>query len=254
MGESGVGKTAIADRLAARLYDKDWMIFEASHGDLIAGQVFIGSLEQRMRELLSQLGGGRRILWLIRDFHLLAFAGVSERSPVGALDMILPQIEQQEIKILAETQSAAYQRLLEHHPRVATVCTILRIEPLSPGSTTALAREWMRRWTTDDDDREAVLNEAAQLAQQFLGQKASPGNLLQLLDLTRRRLTADAPDRPCRITEDDLILTLAQLTGLPASILDERRKPLRGVLSAAISWPVSSAKWKRSSAWSSASR
>jgi len=223
VGESGVGKTAIVDRLAARLYDKDWMIFEASHGDLIAGQVFIGSLEQRMRELLSQLGGGRRILWLIRDFHLLAFAGVSERSPVGALDMILPQIEQQEIKILAETQSAAYQRLLEHHPRVATVCTILRIEPLSPGSTTALAREWMRRWATDDDDREAVLNEAAQLAQQFLGQKASPGNLLQLLDLTRRRLTADAPDRPCRITEDDLILTLAQLTGLPASILDERK-------------------------------
>ena len=223
VGESGVGKTAIVDRLAARLYDKNWMIFEASHAELIAGQVFIGALEQRMRELFQQLGGGRRILWLIRDFHLLAFAGVGERSPIGALDMILPRIEQQEVKILAETQPAAYQRLLEHHPRVATVCSVLRIEPLSARATTALARQWMHRWTTDKDDREAVLNEAAQLAQQFLGQKAAPGNLLELLDLTRQRLTADAPDRSCQMSVDDLIHTLAQLTGLPASILDERK-------------------------------
>jgi ATP-dependent Clp protease ATP-binding subunit ClpC len=223
VGESGVGKTTIVDRLAARLYDKDWMIFEAGHAELVAGQVFIGALEQRMRELFRQLGGGRRILWLIRDFHLLAFAGVGERSTVGALDMILPRIEQQEIKILAETQPATYQRLLEHHPRVATVCTVLRIEPLPAKPTTALAREWMRRWTIDENDREAVLNEAAQLAQQFLGQKAAPGNLLELLDFTRRRLTADAPDLPCRLTVDDLILTLAQLTGLPPSILDERK-------------------------------
>jgi len=223
VGESGVGKTAIADRLAARLCDQDWMIFEASHAELVAGQVFVGSLEQRMRELFYQLGGGRRILWLIRDFHLLAFTGVGERSPVGALDMILPRIEQQEIKILAETQPAAYQRLLEHHPRVATICSVLRIDPLSAAATTALAREWIRRWTTDDVEIEAVLKEAAQLARQFLGQKAAPGNLLELLDLTRRRLTADAPDRPCRMTVDDLILTLAQLTGLPASILDERK-------------------------------
>jgi ATP-dependent Clp protease ATP-binding subunit ClpC len=223
VGESGVGKTAITDRLAARLYDQDWMIFEASHAELVAGQVFVGSLEQRMREMFCQLGGGRRILWLIRNFHLLAFTGVGERSPVGALDMMLPRIEQQEVKILAETQPAAYQRLLEHHPRVATVCSVLRIEPLSAAATTALAREWMRRWTSDAVEIEAVLKEAAQLAQQFLGQKAAPGNLLELLDLTRRRLTADAPDRPCRMTVDDLILTLAQLTGLPVSILDERK-------------------------------
>jgi ATP-dependent Clp protease ATP-binding subunit ClpC len=223
VGESGAGKTTIVDRVAARLHDKDWMIFEAGHAELVAGQVFVGALEQRMRELFRQLGGGRRILWLIRDFHLLALTGIGERSAVGALDMILPQIEHQEIKVLAETQPAAYQRLLEQHPRVATACTVLRIDPLPATATNALARDWLRRWTLDDDERGSVLKEAAALAQQFLGQKAAPGNLLELLDRTRRRLTADEPDRPCHLTEDDLILTLAQMTGLPRSILDERR-------------------------------
>src|SRR2546421_7774058 len=68
---------------------------------------------------------------------------------------------------------------------------------------------------------EQTLREALQLAKQYLGDKAAPGNLLLFLDATERRLAADG-QAAREIKLDDLLVTLSQLTGLPASILDER--------------------------------
>jgi hypothetical protein len=78
------------------------------------------------------------------------------------------------------------------------------------------------------------LQEAFQLAKQYLADKAAPGNLLLLLDSTHRRLQIERgavnketllPVRPRRgeMTLDDLLVTLSQLTGLPVSILDDAR-------------------------------
>jgi ATP-dependent Clp protease ATP-binding subunit ClpC len=67
-----------------------------------------------------------------------------------------------------------------------------------------------------------TLREALQLAKQYLGDKAAPGNLLILLDATRRRMLAEEKVEREEITLDDLLVTLSQLTGLPVQILDER--------------------------------
>jgi ATP-dependent Clp protease ATP-binding subunit ClpC len=95
--------------------------------------------------------------------------------------------------------------------------------------------ETVRAATTTTAPRisEQTLQEAFQLAKQYLADKAAPGNLLLLLDSTHRRLliergtinhvTDGAPaTTACEITLDDLLVTLSQLTGLPVSILDDR--------------------------------
>src|SRR2546421_7425961 len=73
---------------------------------------------------------------------------------------------------------------------------------------------------------EQTLREALQLAKQYLGDKAAPGNLLLFLDATDRRLAAEGGGdaegtADGEIALDDLLVTLSQLTGLPTSILDE---------------------------------
>ena len=67
-----------------------------------------------------------------------------------------------------------------------------------------------------------TLREAWLLAQQYLGNKEAPGNLLELLDITQQRLGSEAITTS--ITLDDLILTLTGLTGLPATLLDDRKE------------------------------
>ena len=234
VGETGVGKSTIVRVVGKRLKEKGWVIFEAGHTELIAGKPYVGDLEERFRRLLHLLGG-RKILWYFPDFHTILWAGRHQYSSTSALDYFLPHIEQGEITVLGETQPLAYEKLVQSKPRCRTAMEVCRIPPLPQNATLQLAREWTRHHGsagTVELASEGTLREAWQLTQQYLGEKSSPGNLLEFLKLTRERLFASGTADQTAITTDELIVTLTQLTGLPASILDDRQnldlKGLRG--------------------------
>ena len=228
VGESGVGKTALVRALARRLQKQGWMIFEASANELTAGQVFIGELEGRIQNMLRQLSQQKKTVWFAPNFQDLLWAGQHKYQQAGVLDQIFSRIETGELILLGETQPAAYERLLQAKPRLRTALETVRVNALNDEKTLALAKQWVEHYSpaaqTDDDKlvSSETLTEAFQLSKQFLGEKASPGNLLQFLSLTRQRLATLNADSEFKITLDELLVTLSQLTGLPLSILDDR--------------------------------
>ncbi|HVF44320.1 MAG TPA: AAA family ATPase [Pyrinomonadaceae bacterium] len=233
VGESGTGKTALVRALAERLRSEQWIVFEAGAGEVMAGQTYIGQMEERVQSIVRHVGG-RRVLWVVPNFHETLWAGRHRYSPVGVLDLLLPSIESGAVKVVGEVPSEAYEQLLRLRPKLRTAMQTCRLSPLSDEDTLELGRRWSERRGDAEPAREGVgvgdagarasektLREALQLAKQYLGDKAAPGNLLILLDATRRRLLAeDKPD--AEITLDELLVTLSQLTGLPVQILDER--------------------------------
>lgn len=227
VGEPGVGKSAIVARLALRLHDRGWTIFEAGETELVAGQCWFGQFEERLKTLVDRLQGDRPILWLVPDFHALVDTGKHRHGGTGVLEVVLPLIESGRIKVLGEMQPAAHDRLVQRAPRTGVALTARKIEPLDDRATVELARGWMRAETANADDR--VIDEAWSLSRQFLARQSPPGNLIGLLRLTRDRLNrvqgAAKPGIAPEIAADDLIASLAELTGLPEGLLD-RRKPL----------------------------
>src|SRR2546423_1058637 len=243
VGDSGTGKTALLRALAERLRVESWIVFEAGAGEVLAGQTYIGQLEERVQQIVKQVGG-RRGLWVVPNFHETLYAGRHRYSPVGGLDLLLPSIERGAIKIIGEVPSEAYEQLLRLRPKLRTAMQTCRLSPLSDEETLELGRRWAHArgktkyaWEGLHEGvdtsyfvpraSEQTLREALQLAKQYLGDKAAPGNLLLFLDATDRRLAAegggDAEETADgEITLDDLLVTLSQLTGLPTSILDER--------------------------------
>src|SRR5262249_50863669 len=176
VGESGVGKSTIVRALGRQLRECGWMIFEAGHTELVAGKVFIGELEERFRKLLHHLGGGRKILWYIPDFHAISWAGRHQHSSTSALDYFLPHLEQGEIAVLGETQPLAYEKLVQSKPRCQTALEVYRIHPLCESATLELAWQWVRHFSTADRPElasEKTLHEAWHLTQQFLSEKAA---------------------------------------------------------------------------------
>jgi ATP-dependent Clp protease ATP-binding subunit ClpC len=237
VGESGTGKTALLRALAARLREERWVIFEAGASDVIAGQTYIGQLEERVQSIIRQIGG-KRVLWVMPNFHEALWSGRHRYSPTGVLELLLPSIERGNVKLIGEVPSEAYERLLRLRPKLRTAMQTCRLAPLPEDETLELGRRWASARATplapfgsqpapvasDSKPRasEQTLREALQLAKQYLGDKAAPGNLLLLLDATHRRLVAEEKNTSAEIKLDDLLVTLSQLTGLPVQILDER--------------------------------
>ncbi|HEX8458211.1 MAG TPA: AAA family ATPase [Pyrinomonadaceae bacterium] len=276
VGDSGVGKTALVRVLARRLQRERWIILEASAADVMAGQQYIGQLEGRVQTLVREIGG-KRVLWVVPNFHELVWAGRHQYNPTGLLDLLLPHIETGALKLIGETPTAAYEKLMQLRPKLRTSLETCRVSALGDAETLEVARRWAESHetasarssvekgarvsteTTRADNADATnnntttiapprisaqtLQEAFQLAKQYLADKAAPGNLLLLLDSTRRRLliergmtneavVASSDETQDEVTLDDLLVTLSQLTGLPVSILDDREgldlKELRG--------------------------
>jgi ATP-dependent Clp protease ATP-binding subunit ClpC len=223
LGEPGTGKSALFQTLAARLIEQGWTIFECSARDLIAGQVFIGQLEQRMRELLANLDVRRRVIWYVPSLHELYYAGRHQFNPMGALDLVLPAIESGSICVVGETEPAALEKIVQQRPRVRTAFKSLRVEPLDDAETFALAarvvaEEYAPKGLTVDP---ALLREALEMSRHYLGSRAQPGSLIALLRAAAARAMVAAAG-PMQLSREHLIDTVSQLTGLPRHVLDDR--------------------------------
>ena len=150
----------------------------------------------------------------IRDRHALALAGRHRYGPLSALDILMPHIERGEIVLLGETRPGAYERLVQSKPRVLTAMETRRVSALPDNDTMQLVDRWATihaRGLENGGLPAQVRREAWQLAQQYLGDRAAPGNVLQLLNLTRLRLLAAGPEAAIEIGVDDLITTLTCL-------------------------------------------
>jgi ATP-dependent Clp protease ATP-binding subunit ClpC len=226
VGESGTGKTAIVKVFGKQLQSRGWTIFEAGSTELLAGMVYQGQLEERLRSLVERLQGGRKVLWVIPDFANLTMTGRSQHSTTSALDFLMAYIESGEITVLGEIGPGAHQKLLQSKPRLRTAVETETVGPLSDEATLKLARNWAASLRQDDGPEpvsETTLQEAWNLSRQYLWDKAAPGCLLEFLSLTLQRILPEGPAHGRPIVLDDLVATLGQLTGLPVSILDERQ-------------------------------
>jgi uncharacterized protein YdbL (DUF1318 family) len=118
VGESGTGKTALVRALAERLRAEQWIVFEAGAGEVMAGQTYIGQMEERVQSIVRQIGG-KRVLWVVPNFHETLWAGRHRYSPVGVLDLLLPSIESGAVKVIGEVPSEAYEQLLRLRPEAS---------------------------------------------------------------------------------------------------------------------------------------
>jgi ATP-dependent Clp protease ATP-binding subunit ClpC len=219
VGPSGVGKTAAIRSIARELIARGDILFEASTTDLIADKSYVGQLEGAIRNIVGALSG-RPVVWYIPDLAALREAGRHRHSSISALNMLFPAVATGRVVILGEATPSGFDALVQAEPRVASAFRVHRVEPSDATTTLDLGRRWLRQEGVEADGD--VLEDAALLATEFLAGRANPGALLDLLDAATERTAPGAAPRAARLVRDDLIVTIARLTGLPHSILDDR--------------------------------
>ncbi|HEY3643044.1 MAG TPA: AAA family ATPase [Xanthobacteraceae bacterium] len=221
-GEQLVGKTSFLQLLAHRLAGANWSVFEASGADLMAGQMWFGQLEGRVRQVVEEVTVKKKLIWYVPDLLQLARSGTHQGQSASILEQILPAVTAGRLVIWTEASATGTARLLQMRPALRNILEVVRLEPQSDANTSLLARAVVSRLSDDlrmkiDPDCAAV---ALASARQYLSAASFPGSALLLIRLTAGR----ADKRDAAITAADVLKTLSQLTGLPVSILDSNER------------------------------
>jgi ATP-dependent Clp protease ATP-binding subunit ClpC len=236
-GEDRVGKTSFLRLLAASLREEGWTVFEAGGADLMAGQQYFGQLEGRMQRVLDELHVSKKIVWYIPDILQMALSGTHQGQAASLLDQILPAVTAGRMVIWTEVSPAGMTRLQRLRPVLRGAVEHVRMDPQDLEDTLALAQALARRLgeTTGIAVDARCVETALGSARQYLSSASFPGPVLDLLKLTVARV-AKAGEK--RMDPHSVIETLAQHTGLPASILDSTERvdleQIRGYFSARV--------------------
>jgi ATP-dependent Clp protease ATP-binding subunit ClpC len=214
VGEHGVGKSAVVREALRPFQDEGWLVFEAGAADVNAGQVHIGQLEGRLHEIVEHAAGSPTV-WVLPAFEDTLWAGQHLRSPRGLLDAMLPYVAAGQLVVVGEVEPKAYELLVQHRPRAASLFEALRLDPLSPEEAMSVAADWRDRVGADIDD--ATIEDTQELAQHYLPAVAAPAGLLRLLKAT---LAGAVRTGGGRVRAEQVLETLSEATGLPLHVVD----------------------------------
>ncbi|MBT9684658.1 ATP-dependent Clp protease ATP-binding subunit [Pseudoflavonifractor sp. MCC625] len=119
IGEPGVGKTAIAEGLAQRIYNRqvpykllDKEVYLLDLTALVAGTQFRGQFESRMKGLIEEIKKLGNIILVIDEVHNIVGAGDAEGS-MNAANILKPALSRGEIQVIGATTLTEYRKHIE---------------------------------------------------------------------------------------------------------------------------------------------
>ncbi|HEX2349969.1 MAG TPA: ATP-dependent Clp protease ATP-binding subunit [Ktedonobacterales bacterium] len=119
IGEPGVGKTAIVEGIARRVAEgnvpptlRDARIVNIAIGGMVAGAMFRGQFEERVKNIIEEARANPEIILFIDELHTVVGAGAAEGA-VGAGDLLKPALARGELRVIGATTLDEYRKHIE---------------------------------------------------------------------------------------------------------------------------------------------
>jgi ATP-dependent Clp protease ATP-binding subunit ClpC len=195
IGEPGVGKTAIVEGLAQRITEGDVpapllnkRVLQLDVGSLVAGTMYRGQFEERMKRVIDELKSAGAILF-IDEVHMLVGAGAAGSS-VDAANILKPALSRGELQVIGATTLDEYRKHIESdaalerrfQPIMVEEPTIDQAIEILRGVRTAY--EEHHRLTISDDALEA----AVRLSARYVSERFLPDKAIDLIDESSSRV------------------------------------------------------------------
>ena len=189
IGEPGVGKTAIVEGLAQRIIACDTpepllgkRLLQLDVGSLVAGTMYRGQFEERLKKVLKEIKDSRVILF-IDEVHMLVGAG-SAGSSVDAANIFKPALSRGELQCIGATTLDEYRKHIESDAALERRFQPVVVEEPSVEETVEIlhgvrsAYEQHHRVSITDEALEA----AARLSARYISDRYLPDKAIDLID------------------------------------------------------------------------
>ncbi|WP_173745462.1 ATP-dependent Clp protease ATP-binding subunit [Candidatus Brevifilum fermentans] len=216
IGEPGVGKTAIVEGLAQRivvgdvpapLLDK--RLLQLDVGSLVAGTMYRGQFEERLKRVIDELKSSEAILF-IDEVHMLVGAG-SAGSSVDAANILKPALSRGELQVIGATTFNEYRKNIESdaalerrfQPIVVSEPTVEETVEILRGIRSAY--EEHHRLRIDDE----ALEQAARLTARYVTDRFLPDKAIDLIDESASRVRMYKS--PAAVNAKEIVTNLREL-------------------------------------------
>ncbi len=235
VGESGVGKTAMAEGLALKIHRgeipdvlKNTEVYALDMGALLAGTKYRGQFEQRLKAVIKTLQAKPGVILFIDEIHTIVRAGAVEGGTMDASNILKPALASGELRCIGSTTYPEYKASFEKDKALARRFQKIEISEPTIADTVQILQGLKRYYeehhgVTYSDD---AITTAAELSAKHITDRFLPDKAIDVIDEVGAAVKLLSEDeRPSKaITAHDIELVVASMAKIPPKTVSHSDK------------------------------
>ncbi|MBC2702482.1 MAG: ATP-dependent chaperone ClpB [ANME-2 cluster archaeon] len=208
IGEPGVGKTAIAEGLALRIFMgdvpdtiKDKQVVTLDMGALVAGTKFRGEFEERLKAVIKEVQDSEgNIILFIDELHTLVGAGAAEGS-IDASNLLKPALARGELRAIGATTLNEYRKYIEKDAALERRFQLVLVDEPTVDETISILRGLNEKYEIHHGVRiqDSALVAAAVLSNRYITDRFLPDKAIDLVDEAASKLRIEIDSMPAEL-------------------------------------------------------
>jgi ATP-dependent Clp protease ATP-binding subunit ClpA len=226
VGESGVGKTAMAEGLALRIVNgevpevlADATIFALDLGALLAGTKYRGDFEKRLKAVVKELQAIPGAILFIDEIHTIIGAGAASGGVMDASNLIKPVLASGELRCIGSTTFQEFRSVFEKDRALARRFQKIDITEPTVAETVEILRGLKERFEEHHHVKysDGALVAAVELSARHINDRHLPDKAIDVIDEAgaRQRLVLEE-ERKVLLEAEDIEEIVAHMARIPA--------------------------------------
>ena len=229
VGDPGVGKTAIAEGLAIKIveedvpdYLQDHTVFNLDIGVLLAGTMYRGQFEERIKDVMQALISKGDCILFIDEAHTMKGAGSGSEGGTDFANMLKPYLGRGKLKVIASTTWEEYTSSFEKDRALMRRFYRITVNEPSPKISKQIlngSAKYYEEFHSATIQPDAI-NSAVDLSVRHMADKRLPDKAFDLIDSACARQRQQEIDSPV-ITKELIEYECSKITGIPLDQLSD---------------------------------
>jgi len=196
VGEPGVGKTAIAEGLARKIFEKkvpkfiqDHQVYTLDISALLAGSKYRGDFEERLKGVIAALEKKGKIILFIDEAHMMQGAGASSQSSNDMSNMLKPMLTKGTMKLIASTTWEEYRKHFEKDRALMRRFQRVTIDEPTPELSIKIVKGIRKYYEKHHNVKitDAAIDQAVKLSVKYMADKKLPDKAIDIIDCAAAR-------------------------------------------------------------------
>ena len=210
IGEPGTGKTAIAEGLAERIVRgdvpenlKNKQIMSLDMGALVAGAMYKGEFEERLKSVINEAAGSDgNIILFIDEIHTLVGAGGGEGA-MDAANILKPALARGELRAIGATTLNEYQKYFKKDKALERRFQKVMVDEPDELSAISILRGLKERYENHHKVRiqDDACIAAVKLSERYISDRFLPDKAIDLMDEAAAKLRMEHDSVPEELDE-----------------------------------------------------